>query len=369
MITRLILALLLFDQIVYAQANWQEGAFNTVTGRQLSLEEWMSLLPEKFDLFEKERLLELSIESDFRKFIREKGKSKYQEALLHYQIVDSVVIRRIVRIMPRGEFRKNYCSPPPVKLNFKRTKLYLNSIQQLEKMKMVSRCKNSKTDEEYVLKELLTYKLYSLFTDLSFRVRLLKIKFIDTGWKKIKTYDSYGFVIEEADELAKRNNTTLIKVKTATYKDVNERNMARFALFQYMIGNTDWSITGTHNVKLLKKNDFSEPKVDAVPYDFDYSGFVDASYAIPSEKLGIEHVRQRFLRCPCYTENVFKQTVESFLDQKEEIYRTINDFPYLSLKAKKDLTGFIDEFYTQIEGKNAVDYFLKNCGQMLSGAG
>lgn len=365
MVTRLILVLLLFDQIVYAQANWQEGAFNTVTGRQLSFEQWMSLLPEKFDLFQEERPLELTLESDFKKFIREKGKSKYQDALLHYPIVDSVTIKRIVRIMPRGEFRKNYCSPPPVKLNFKHTKLYVNSIQQLEKMKMVSRCKNSRSDEEYVLKELLTYKLYNLFTDFSFRARLLKIKFIDTGWKKLKVRDSYGFLIEEADDLAKRNNVTLIKVKTATYKDVNDLTMARFALFQYMIGNTDWSITGTHNVKLLKKNDFLKPKVDAVPYDFDYSGFVNAHYAIPSEEFGIEHVRQRLFRCQCYSEGVFKKAIASFLTKKDEVYSTINDFPYLSPNVKKDLTSFIGEFYSQIESKNAVEYFLRNCGRLL----
>ena len=73
MVERLIFVLfLLFDQIVYAQSNWQEGAFNTATGRQLSFEEWMSLLPEKFDLFLKEQPLELALESDFKKFIKEK---------------------------------------------------------------------------------------------------------------------------------------------------------------------------------------------------------------------------------------------------------------------------------------------------------
>ncbi len=254
-----------------AQAQWKDGAFNTRTGQRISEEQWKELLPDEYDLFQSEEILEIVLESNFKKFIRDKNKDQYQEALLHFPLNDSIVVKRVVRIKPRGEFRKKYCAVPPIKLNFKHTKIYVNSIQQLEKMKMVSECKRLSNYEEYVLREYLTYKLYQLFSDLSFKVRLLHLTTIDTGSKKTKTNSSFAFLIEEADDLAKRSDMQYLKVKTATYKNIIDSNMAMVAVFQYMIGNTDWSIAGAHNLKLMKERDPLQEKALAIPYDFDYS--------------------------------------------------------------------------------------------------
>ena len=43
----------------------------------------------------------------------------------------------------------------------------------------------------------------------------------------------------------------------------------------------------------------------------------------------------------------------------------IAGFPHLSEFAKKDITNFIQEFYRQIESKDGVNFFLKNCGKLL----
>ena len=352
-------------QIGYAQSDWQQGAFNVSSGQKYSKEIWKSLLPDEFDLFGTEAPLEITLESDFRKLIKEKNADQYQEALLEVPLSDTVIVRRIVRIKPRGVFRRGYCSPPPIKLNFKKTKLYVNSLQQLEKMKMVSQCKNSKVFEEYVLREYLTYKLYELFTDLSFKSRLLSVTFIDTGGKKVRSTSSFAFLLEEADDLAKRTDLNLMKIDKATQSNIIDKNMALVAMFQYMIGNTDWSVPGPHNMKILKEDDPLQNKVHLVAYDFDYSGVVNTSYAIPFEKFGIANVRERLFRCKCYSEEVFQETIDFYLSRKADVYSTIREFPYLSQNAKKDIAKYIDGFYKQLEGKSPLRYFTSHCGRLL----
>ena len=51
-------------------------------------------------------------------------------------------------------------------------------------------------------------------------------------------------------------------------------------LFEYMISNTDWNVSLLHNIKLIRKKDTKE--IIVVPYDFDYSGLVNADYAVPN---------------------------------------------------------------------------------------
>ncbi len=323
------------------------------------------MLPKQIDLFQNDEVLEIVLESDFKQFIRDKNKDQYQEALLHFPLNDTTVVKRVVRIKPRGQFRKKYCSVPPIKLNFKHTEIYVTSIQQLEKMKVVSECKNQSSYEEYVLREYLTYKLYQLFSDLSFKVKLLHLTTIDTGSKKKKTNTSFAFLIEEADDLAKRSDMLYLKVETASYKNIIDSNMAMVAVFEYMIGNTDWSIAGAHNFKLMKEKDPIELKALAVPYDFDYSGLVNAPYAIPSENLGIDNVRTRLFRCPCYSKEIYEQTLELFINKKSQVLGTIADFPQLSESAKKDITNFINGFYKQVESEDGVNFFMKNCGKLL----
>ena len=345
------------------QTDWEEGAFDTRTGEKLSEDRWKELLPDTYDLFGNDKALELVIESDFKKFIREKDKDKYQDALLQHPLNDTTVVKRVVRIKPRGVFRKKYCSVPPIKLNFKHTDIYVNSVQQLEKMKVVSECKTSVSYEEYVLREYLVYKLYQLLSDKSFKVKLLKLTTVDIGSKKRKSNTSYAFLIEEVDDLAKRTNSEYLDIETASSEHVVEENMALIAMFQYMIGNTDWSVAGAHNLKLLKEP--QQQKAHAAPYDFDYSGLVNASYAVPTPGLGISSVRTRYFKCPCYSADVFRQTIEKFKQQKSRILAIIDDFPYVTGGSKNDMKNFISGYFKQIEGKNAENFFLKNCGKKL----
>ena len=74
-------------------------------------------------------------------------------------------------------------------------------------------------------------------------------------------------------------------------------------LFQYSIGNTDRSIPGRHNIQMVKSKDSTISKPFVIPYDFDYAGIVNTSYAVPDKNLGIESVTERV----CMPETTIKK--------------------------------------------------------------
>jgi hypothetical protein len=125
-----------------------------------------------------------------------------------------------------------------------------------------------------------------------------------------------------------------------------------------MIGNTDWSVPARHNIVLLAEKGSTPSNNNLiVPFDFDYAGLVGTSYAVPFETLPIKRVQERLYIAVCRPEEEFKTTLNEFLEKKEQFYKVINDFPYLSDMAKKSMTGYLDQFFNGIEKK---DYILKN---------
>ena len=201
-----------------------------------------------------------------------------------------------------------------------------------------------------------------LLLTISFRVRLAKIDYISSTGKG-KTISSYGFMIEPLDILAERIKAVPVESPALTQKNIIPEMMDRVAIFNYMIGNTDWSVPGQHNCKVLSVNNFSQPGLGTiVPYDFDYSGLVDASYAVPAEGSGIERVTQRRFLGMCRNDETFINALKEFTDKKSEFYRIINEFPYLDNKEKKLMTGYLDEFYLSTEKINGIiNIFTNEC--------
>jgi hypothetical protein len=131
----------------------------------------------------------------------------------------------------------------------------------------------------------------------------------------------------------------------------------QMSVFQYMIGNADYSIHGRHNVKLVKVKDFEKPNLIPVPYDFDYAGIVNAHYAIPGDNLNINSVTERYFLGPCREEQYYQKTLELFKEKKDAIYKLIEDFDYLETSAKNTLKSYLEEFYNGIESP---DYIQRN---------
>lgn len=316
---------------------------------------------DTLDFYSSDKVLKLTIESDYKNLQKNKTDREYQKAILKYQLNDTVLLSRKIKIKPRGNFRLNNCYYPPLKINFPKKDAKLKMIREFDKLKMVVQCKGGRSFENYLLGEYLAYKLYNILTDYSFRVRLLKVRYVDTGSKK-KPIDSYAFIIEDIDNLAKRVNGVEIETKHIGDKFLFRDQSALLFLFEYFIGNTDWSIPGLHNIKLIKPNDHTKTQVYVIPYDFDYSGIINATYAIPHEMLDIKTVRERLYRGYCRTPEEWQRVVNIFNDKKEDIYALYRQSGLLDKYDLKSTLNYIDSFYETINTPNAFKReIINNC--------
>ena len=271
---------------------------------------------------------------------------------------DSTRVNDRINLNIRGHFRLGFCYVPPIKLIFnyeESSKLYY-----LKSLKLVNECKITREFEQYVLKEYIIYKIYNLLSDMSFRVRLLNLTLQDGAGKK-KPITEYAFLIEDIKSVAKRNNCREMKNVKLHTEATDRRQMTMVAIFEYMIGNTDWAVPVNHNTKLISsiKDSLSRPFV--VPYDFDYSGFVNTFYAVPDEKLGIENVHERLYRGFPRTLSEVEEVVAVFRSQKDGIYSLINNFSLLTPSSKTDITGYLDDFFAIINDPKMLKYtFVDN---------
>jgi hypothetical protein len=188
----------------------------------------------------------------------------------------------------------------------------------------------------------------------------MQINFTDSEGKR-KPYTSYGFFIEDVDDMAKRNGCRELEIKKLHTERTNRKFMTLVAMFEYMIGNTDWSVPGDHNIKLIQVRDSTNSMPYAIPYDFDYSGLVNAEYAVPDEQLGTTSVRERVYRGFPRTQEEIQEASQVFLSKKQEIYDLIRNFPQLDKRDKDDMIKFLDEFYQVVsDPRRANREFIEN---------
>jgi hypothetical protein len=317
-------------------------------------------LGQDFGLFTKDEILDLSLRFDLTHYKRKKPKEEYMKAILTYHINEKDSINKDIRLKSRGEFRNGYCDLPPIRLNFSKTDFQKNDLKKINKLKMVTHCKYG--NEDYLMKEYLIYKLYNVLTDYSFRVRLVRIEYINT-YKKSTPVNSYAFFIEPVELLGERTKSVPVDAVILNQTQINPEMIDRMAIFFYMIGNTDWSVPNQHNCKILSSLVFGNSNLGLiVPYDFDYSGLVNADYAIPGESLGIESVLERRYLGICRSEDTFINALREFSDKKEEFYKVINNFTLLAEKERKEMIRYLDSFYAGFDKRNSiVTYILNEC--------
>jgi hypothetical protein len=121
----------------------------------------------------------------------------------------------------------------------------------------------------------------------------------------------------------------------------------RMALFEYFIGNTDWSVEFLQNVKLLAQD--SNGIAHTVPYDFDHAGLVSAPYAKPAEELELSSVRERRYRGYCLPDiTQLEPAIKEFIAIREKVNALYASASYLDDGYRKTVLKFIDEFYSTV---------------------
>jgi hypothetical protein len=303
-------------------------------------------------LFETDSILKFTLRFDITTFRRYKSDTLEFDAILTYHISETDSINKNIKLRARGIMRRQYCDMPPIRLNFKKSDSPDDEFRDIDKIKLVTHCRLG--NEDIVLREFLVYKLFNVFTENSFRVRLARITYINTK-KQSKPINEYAFLVEPIDALCKRINAVEVKTGKLTQKNIKPDIIDRMAIFNYMIGNTDWSLPIRHNVVLFSQPNSSRPDLGiAIAYDFDYAGMVNADYAVPWPDLGLKSVRERRYLGVCRTKEEFTSALKEFSEKQNEVYKVINEFPYLKEKSKKDITNYLKGFFSGIEKGNYI---------------
>lgn len=305
------------------------------------------------DLFGESDPMQITLTFNIKQYQREKYKGEYMPVHFRYQLNDTLSLEKELRLKARGMFRRNHCSLAPFWLNIRKTDLMTGELEDINRIKIVTHCKGAEAYEEYVLKEYLCYRIYNVISPVSFRVRLVRMTYVDTG-RKNKVTEGWAFMIEPEEMLAKRLDAVVIKRDDLSTSLLRPWEIDILAQFQYMIGNVDYSVYGRQNLKFLGLPGFGTAGYSPVPYDFDYTGLVDAYYAIPSEFTGINSVRERYYLGPCREEEAYRAAIEHIHQLREEILQLVEDFEYLDHKDKRKVIYYLEDYFNTSESPRSL---------------
>ena len=314
-------------------------------------------------LFTSDDVLNVTIEGPLDRVFRERSQDPESfDAQLRYRAPDGSESTFEIELRTRGFYRlkAGTCSFPPLRVNFKTSQVEGTVFAGQDKVKLVTHCQDTREEyQQYVLQEYLIYRVYNLFTDLSFRVRLALIKYVDTERRR-DTVTKYAILLEDDEAMANRNGWDLIEVPQVLPSQVEQPALALVEVFQFLIGNTDWDAFRPepddpccHNTKLV--GSLESLTVFPVPYDFDWAGLINARYATPNPELQLRSVRDRLYRGICRPREELDAVLAMFLERREAVYETFRSLPGLDPRRLEDTIEYLDDFYEIVANPGKVE--------------
>jgi len=269
--------------------------------------------------------------------------------------------RITVNIRTRGHSRRmsTTCTFAPIRIEFPE-KTAGTVFEGHKSLKLGTHCRDVDSYEQYVYREYLAYKIFNRVTARSFRARLASATYVDVSNNKPFSSRS-GLFIEDDDDVARRLGGVTTELQGMSFSHVDMESMTLIGLFEYMIGNTDMSLLKLHNIILVRA---SNGVVYPVPYDFDYSGLVNARYAVPAQALNLSTVRERLYRGPCLTQEDLAPILTRLGGMRENILSIYDTVPALENGYRKDAKSYLDSFFKIIEKPGDVKRaFIDGCNR------
>ncbi len=311
-------------------------------------------------LFSEDTVLEITLSGPIRQIANRAEYSVRPYPATMEAAGENLAIELSARGLSRRD-RRN-CRFPPLRVEILGNPGETSLFDHQGQLKLVTHCNPPLHNEQYVLREFIAYRLYNRITPESFRVRLLRVTYSDRG-QHFAT--RWGFFIEDVDDAARRLGLRELAAESIAVSQLSPRAAARVALFQYMIGNTDWDVTagpeGTqccHNSRLAAGTRDAASGIIAMPYDFDNSGLVSAPYAVPSPTLQLPSVRQRRYRGYCSHNALVIEEAEAFRQARPGMEAEIRQTPGLQDATRRTLLLYVDRFFADIADPAAIERSL-----------
>lgn len=271
-----------------------------------------------------------------------------------------------VKIKARGNYRRKTCDLTPIKLNFKKSQNDGTAFERQDKLKLVAPCMAGDEFQEYIKLEYLSYQIWELLSPVyHFKTRWLDLEYVDSK-QQIEPFSRKVFLIESADDVAERLDLERLKVREIASKHMNQEFIALVELFQFFLGNTDFSTQTAqgknrccHNHKLFSHEGLLDNAL-SIPYDFDVTGIVNPPYAKTNPDYPIKSFRDRYFVGWCKDTEHYQTAIQRFLEKQPEIVTLIENADYISTQSKQQTLDFVDEFYQIINNAEQVEQQIYN---------
>ena len=260
-----------------------------------------------------------------------------------------------VSLRARGNFRRKHCYFTPVKIKIKKSDALNTIFSDNRTLKLVLPCKNNRDKNDNILKEFIAYKIYEIISPYYFKTRRLEVDYTNQKNNKGINYNLAGFLIEDDDKVAKRFDGKIVKRKISPLA-MDDFNSVNLSFFNFLIGNTDFSIAHQHNGKLL----FYEKKIIPIPYDFDLTGWVKPKYGLGiTNRLGYSFEERNYIGFK-RGKNIYSKVRNHYLRLKEKIFNTVelyeSEFEYK--KSYNLMMDYLRGFYEILEDDKLYDNLI-----------
>jgi hypothetical protein len=235
-------------------------------------------------------------------------------------------------------------------------------------VRLVPPCHFDDDYEEFVVLEYLAYRTYAALASPAIRVRPAEVRFRDTGRGRT-VLKGFAYLVEDLHDTAQRSELTWLDIERQGKDDFDAAQLSSVVLFQYMVGNTDWSVMRAsrgerccHNMAVFGAEDAQHNTL--VPFDFDQAGLVNPPYASVEERLGIRRVTERLYRGFCWHNDQLPQAIEHFNSKRPELEALFKRSDLPAASARKRALRYLNSFYSTINNPKKVErQLLQKCRQ------
>ena len=317
-------------------------------------------------LFASNELLEITLAGTFRTIDRSRDKeAEYERGLMSW-LENGQENALEVKYEVRGNFRlqSDICNYSQLWVDMDKDDVAGTVFAEQNSLKLVVQCKNAASYERYIVKEHQVYQLYNLISDLSYRSRLLRVTYEDTEQGNERT--QLGVFIEHKDGVAERNEMVNVDLNRIELAELDQLQGTIVSLFMFMVGNTDFSLISApedeccHNAKLFQVE--GENRYYPAPYDFDSTGYVNASYAQTNDSLRLRSVRQRLYRGFCVPENIMNEALSQYRAKEAQLLAIAADTTYVNERTAETSVEYLEDFFAIINDPDELqDEILDDC--------
>jgi hypothetical protein len=303
-------------------------------------------------LFKSDSLLDITITANMRDLLRERDSTKLRWFGAEFTYADGTGTSTVpVELRARGHFRRQRgnCDFPPIMVKLPKDDAKGTLLQGNPRVKLATPCRpNNAEYQQHILVEYGAYKAYQVLHTAAPRTRLARITYRDSS-ERTKPVTVLAFFIELDEEVAKEVSVTLRdNMKGARFRDVDSETLQSLSLFEFMVGNPDWSLGALHNIYLLQD---SVGVVTPVAYDWDWSGLVNTRYSFPDASLPIKSVTQRHYMGPCHTLQEWAPMLARYRERKPALDAVWGTIPELSPARRTQAERYLDGFWKIIDSE------------------